>query len=555
MDRAAIYCRLSKEDFDKINKGDDSESIQNQKLLLMDYATEHNMLIYKVYIDDDYSGTDKDRPGWNRMLSDAKNGEFNVLICKSQSRFTRDMEIAEKYLNGLFIEWGIRFIGVIDGVDTSIKGNKKARQINGLVNEWYVEELSENIKAVFRKKMEAGQFLGSFACYGYKKDPEDRHKIVVDKVAAKVVCRIFDLYIQGYSVKLIANILTADRIPTPTQYKCSLGYSYQNNNAYAFSGKYGIWSPSTIKRILNNEIYTGTLIQGREKKVSYKSKKVVIAPKDEWVIVKNNHEAIIDKITFDRVQQLIKSKRTVSYNIIKTGSVNYMDSTSSRSNTGNLSRDKRKAHPLAGKVKCKDCGFSMIKTGGYSSGRQAYIRCQLANKTRNKECTSHTVSLNKLMALVSSEIHNLINNVLNNEANNDLLKRIITGPSGIEKRLSIMQQELMNITDKIGDIQRAAAALYIDKVKGVVTEAMYISNQHNFENDINKLRREQEKIKNEIEYLQQEAVTKSDAVDMAKKYVNFEELTNEIVNDFINYIEIGEKDLYGNRDIEIHWNV
>ena len=343
------------------------------KAFKMDYATDHDMLIYKVYSDDDYSGTDKERPNWNKMLLDAKNGEFNVIICKSQSRFTRDMEISEKYFNGLFIEWGIRFIGVIDGVDTNIKGNKKARQINGLVNEWYVEELSENIKAVFRKKMEDGQFLGSFACYGYKKNPEDRHKIVVDEEAAKVVRKIFDFYLQGYSVKQITNILTNEEILTPTQYKNSLGYKYQNNYASNFSTQYGIWGISTVKRILNNEAYVGTLIQGREKKVSYKSKKVVIAPEDEWVVIKNNHEAIIDLSIFNRVQQLMKSKRTVS---------------------SNLGSDKRKAHCLAGKVKCKDCGSSMIKTGGYSPNRQTYIRCQLANKTRNKECTSHTVSLN-----------------------------------------------------------------------------------------------------------------------------------------------------------------
>jgi DNA invertase Pin-like site-specific DNA recombinase len=534
MDRAAIYCRLSKEDFDKLNKGDDSESIQNQKLLLMDYATDHDMLIYKVYSDDDYSGTDKDRPNWNKMLLDAKNGEFNVIICKSQSRFTRDMEISEKYFNGLFIEWGIRFIGVVDGVDTNIKGNKKARQINGLVNEWYVEELSENIKAVFRKKMEDGQFLGSFACYGYKKDPEDRHKIVVDNEAAKVVKKIFDLYLQGYSVKQITNILTNEKILTPTQYKNSLGYKYQNVYASNFSTQYGIWGISTVKRILNNEAYVGTLIQGREKKVSYKSKKVVIAPADEWVVIQNNHEAIIDISIFNRVQQLMKSKRTVSTN---------------------LSSEKRKAHCLAGKIKCKDCGSSMIKTGGYSPNRQTYIRCQLANKTRNKECTSHTVSLNKLIELVSNEIHNLIDSVLNDEANNDVIEKILTGRISLEKKLNGKQQELKNIVIKMDDIKRAVSTLYMDKVKGIVTETMYMSNQQNFENDLNKLKEEHEKIKSDIEILQKENVTRIDVAVMAKQYAEFEELTNEIVNDFIDYIEIGEKDVYGNRDVEIHWNI
>lgn len=582
MDRAALYCRLSKEDLDKIGKGDDSESIQNQKLLLTDFATEHNMLIYRFYIDDDYSGTDKDRPGWNRMLSDAEKGEFNVIICKSQSRFTRDMEIAEKYLNGLFIEWGIRFIGAVDGVDTSIKANKKARQINGLVNEWYIEELSENIKAVFRKKMEAGQFLGSFACYGYKKDPKDRHKLLVDKEAARVVRRIYDLYLQGYSVKHIADILTEDKLPTPTQYKCSLGYKYKNNNADAFSVKYGIWSQSTVKRILTDESYTGSLVQGREKKLSYKSKKVVTVPENEWIRIKNNHEAIIDLTDFKRVQQLMRSKRTVSNNCKtaenncsiegqdNTGSENnpghigatanegnksIMNNKSKEVNKGNTRGTKTKAHILAGKVKCKACGSGMIKTGGSSPGRQAYIRCQLANKSRNKECSSHTISLNKLIELVSNEIHCLTDSVLATEENIAILESILKDPTSNEKKLSIKQQELMNIADRIDDIGRAAAVLYIDKVKGIVTEEMYISHSYNFEKDLSRLRAEQDKVRSEIEDLQQEATLQKDTFALVKEYMHFEELSHETVYEFVDHIEIGEKDRYGNRDIQIYWNV
>ncbi len=158
MDKAAIYCRL-REDVDKLNIGDDSESILNQKLLLMDYAKKHDMQIYKIYSDDDYSGADKDRPEWNKMLRDAEKGEFSIIICKTQSRFTREMGMVEKYIHGIFAEWGIRFIGVIDNVDTSIKGNKKSRQINGLINEWYLEDLSENIKTIFRKKWRMANFL------------------------------------------------------------------------------------------------------------------------------------------------------------------------------------------------------------------------------------------------------------------------------------------------------------------------------------------------------------------------------------------------------------
>ena len=163
---AALYLRLSKEDMDKINGGDDSESIKNQRLLLTDEGIKRGFVIGDVYSDDDYSGTDSTRPEFNRLIEDAKLKKFQVILCKTQSRFTRDMEVAEKYIHRVFPLLGIRFIGVVDHVDTDVKGNKKARQINALVNEWYVEDLSENIKAVYRSKMQQGQYLGSFALYG-----------------------------------------------------------------------------------------------------------------------------------------------------------------------------------------------------------------------------------------------------------------------------------------------------------------------------------------------------------------------------------------------------
>ena len=161
---AALYCRLSKEDLEK--SGNESESIQNQKMLLVDYATANDFAIHKIYTDEDKSGFG-DRPAFRQMIKDARAGFFNTIICKHQSRFTRDMELVEKYIHGHFVDWGIRFISITDHVDTDIRGNKKARQIHGLINEWYSEDLSENIRAVFRKKMQQGQFIGAFACYGY----------------------------------------------------------------------------------------------------------------------------------------------------------------------------------------------------------------------------------------------------------------------------------------------------------------------------------------------------------------------------------------------------
>ncbi|MBE5947457.1 MAG: recombinase family protein [Lachnospiraceae bacterium] len=303
---AAIYCRLSKEDVGR-EHGTNSESIVNQRKLLTDYAIKSDFEIYDYYIDEDRSGLDRERPEFLRLIEDAKLGNFSVVLCKTQSRFTRDMELVEKYIHGLFPLWGIRFISVVETYDTAVKGNKKARQISGLVNEWYCEDLSENIKAVLHKKMQDGEFIGSFACYGYKKAVDNKHELEIEEETAQVVRDIFGMYLEGYGIAQIADLLRLRQVLTPTAWKQSKGLLYINPSAKQ-SGECYKWSTSTIKKILANEAYTGTLIQGREQKISYKDKKMRSVPKKDWICVPNHHEAIINKEVFEQVRQLRSSR-------------------------------------------------------------------------------------------------------------------------------------------------------------------------------------------------------------------------------------------------------
>ena len=192
--KVAIYCRLSEEDRNKKHKADDSGSIQNQKLMLTEYAFNQHWQVYDIYSDDDYTGADRNRPEFNRMIKDAMDKKFNIVLCKTQSRFTRELEIVELYIHNLFPQLGIRFVSIVDNIDTDIAGNKKTRQINGLINEWYLEDMSDSIKAALRTRMKAGFFIGSFAPYGYKKDPEQRGHLIPDENTAYVVKEIFRLY-------------------------------------------------------------------------------------------------------------------------------------------------------------------------------------------------------------------------------------------------------------------------------------------------------------------------------------------------------------------------
>ena len=265
----AIYTRLSKEDEDK--QQPESESIQNQKSLLINYAVEHGWDIYHIYCDEDYSGADSLRPDFNKMIEAAKEKKFQIILCKSQSRFTRDMELVEKYIHGLFPVWGIRFIAVADNADTEIKGNKKARQINGLINEWYLEDLSENIRMVFDmkrrqestlierenirmqtmegriQKAREGKWNGGFAPYGYKLE---KGQLFINEEEAAAIRVIFDQYVHtDTGANGLAKYLATHGI-----------HKIQRQ-----SGKNHLFDAALIRRILKNPVYCGKIAYGRRR--------------------------------------------------------------------------------------------------------------------------------------------------------------------------------------------------------------------------------------------------------------------------------------------------
>lgn len=313
MNKTALYLRLSKEDLIKDTKENSdlrvqySKSIINQENVLREYAQKNGFNVVEVYKDDDYSGLYNDRPGFEQMIEDAVAGKkFNIILSKTQSRFTRNSQHAEYYFNNLFKQYGIRFIGAFDGTDTGRYEMKKSMQIYGLVNEWYSEDLSNNIKCVFKSKQRAGEYLAASACYGYFKDENDRHHLVIDEYAAKVVRYIFKLYIAGESKRSIAKKLTDKNIPTPSIYKKEiLKINYYNPN---FTGNRN-WSYQTVHSVLNNEIYIGSVVANVSQKVSFKSKKKRKNKKEDWIVVKNCHEPIIDSQTWKKAQELQNIRR------------------------------------------------------------------------------------------------------------------------------------------------------------------------------------------------------------------------------------------------------
>ncbi len=299
--KCAIYCRLSRED----GSGLESESITNQKRLLTEYAAAKHWELWDTYCDEDWSGISAERPEFCRLIKDASERRFGIVLCKTQSRFTRDMELVEKYLHKLFPEWGIRFIAIADNADTAVKGNKKARQIAGLVNEWYLEDLSDNIRSVLDCKRRNGEYIGSFALYGYKKSAE-KGRLEIDEPAANVVRDIYKMYLSGMGKHAICRKLNEKGIPNPSAYKKQCGAGFVPGAGKDCSEA---WSRTTVSRILQNEMYTGVMVQGRRRKLSYKSDRLVSVPEGEWFRVENTHEAIITREDFEKARAIMKTAR------------------------------------------------------------------------------------------------------------------------------------------------------------------------------------------------------------------------------------------------------
>lgn len=527
--KVAIYCRLSKEDL-YLKDNEESESIQNQKKMLIDYSLKHNWEIYNIYSDEDYAGSDNKRPEWNRMLQDAENKKFNIILCKSQSRFSRLQEIVEKYINGKFLEWGVRFVSIIDNADTEIKSNKKARQINGLINEWYIEDLSDNIRAVFKSKMEQGQFLSSFAPLGYIKDPMDKHHLIIDKEYAPIIKQIFQWNYEGVGGQKIARKLNDMAIPTPRKIQEIKGL--RKTKLYSDDDN-GIWSARAITQILKNRTYCGDTVQHTTEKVNYKSEYRRNIPKSDWIIVENTHEPIISKEIFFSLKEQ-KEKR--GYN-----------------------RTAKDKHPLAGVVKCHCCMKPMQKNHSKTSAKVInYLRCRdKYSYTDKMKCDTPNIRIDMIMNFIHGD---LIKKISEEELNsNTTLEEFIKNKSKKNIEINFLKNKLEDIRAELSKYSKAINELYLDKVNGIITQEQFIEYNYNFtqqKKDYEIKEKEiQEKIKGFHEAKQFNDETFKKQFILIKKFIQDEIISNNIIHFLIKDIIWGEIDKNtGKRKLVINWN-
>ncbi len=514
--KAAIYCRLSEEDRNKQTGTEDSNSIQNQKAMLLQYVEEQGWELYQIYSDDDYTGADRKRPAFNRLLEDAQAHRFDVILCKTQSRFTRELELVEKYINGLFPLWGIRFISVVDSGDTANKGNKKARQINGLVNEWYLEDMSENIRSVLDSRRKQGLHIGAFALYGYKKDPHQKGHLLIDEEAAAVVRQIFQLYSQGYGKTAIARFLNDRGIPNPTEYKRRQGLLYR-----PVPTKTGtLWKYSTISHMLSNEIYRGIMVQGRYGSVSYKTKQNKPRPQSQWYRVEGTHKAIISAPVWERVQELI-AQRSKPFGTGPKGL-------------------------FAGKVQCAGCGAGMRSTK--NRGRQ-YLQC--ANRYVSKNaCAGAFISAEQLEKRVLAELKRLSEQYADT---NQIIKEVVFRKKDEEERERLLS-EIRACESKVEAYNQGLQALYMDRGKGVLSEEDLVEMVKSFTQNRQRLQQTLTEKREQLSLLSQKQEEQSPA-QRFQEYFSPQRLTRPMLEAFVHHICIGKR-IPGTRmvPIEIHWN-
>lgn len=440
----AIYIRLSREDGDK----EESNSIHNQRRLLLDFISKHeNFILYDIYIDDGYTGTNFNRPDFQRMLRDIENGEVNCVVVKDLSRFGRDYIDSGRFLEREFPKLNVRFIAITNNIDSFAQSYDISLPIQNVMNEQYARDISKKVHATVKTKQKAGEFIGAFACYGYQKSSSDKHKLIIDEYASDVVKRIFNMFIQGYGKQTIAKCLSTEGILCPSEYKKLNGENYRNCNQLE---KTNYWTYSTINVILKNEMYIGNMVQG--KKQQHMRSKSYSVKRENWIRVENTHEPIIDLQTWEKAQKLLTQKHR---NLGLNTNVNI----------------------FAGFIKCGDCGRSMAKNTWKNpdGSKRISFYCGTYKRYGKQFCTAHTVPMQVLNDIILDDLRKIIQNVENLQ---EVIKKQTVTTTKLHKSIDL---ELNKLRNELGRVKKHNKSLYEHFADGLISKEQFLLYQQDYQ--------------------------------------------------------------------------
>lgn len=507
--KAALYCRLSVDDG---NFGG-SVSIETQKILLEQYCKDHKITDYKFYCDDGCSGTNFDRPSFKKMLSDIDEGKINLVIVKDLSRFGRNYVEAGMYVQR-FTDSNIRFIAADDNYDSLVNSDDLLFPIKNVVNEMYARDVSKKTKAAKKAKARDGQFIGSKAPFGYKIDPNDRHHLIVDEPAAQVVKRIFRLASEGVGYNKMAKIFREEKVLTPIAY-------FNLNNPDYFKSDYWRkefdWHVTSIRAILNNEVYLGKLVYGKQRNKSMKSKEKVRNPKEDWIVVENCHEPIITQELWDTVHKILNAKHRPA--------------------------KAREVQMFAGLLYCSDCGHCLTysqkqrKDGSYHGAYSCWMY-----KTHGKEyCASHYITFDTIYELVLIDIQR---NLFQYRKNTDKFKSILSRKyqSDSQKQAEQITLEYEQKQKRCEELDKIISRLYEDNVLGRIGDERYESMSQSYELEQVEIKKALPILKSKIDELKRQSDCADNFINVIKKYTIIDKLDAAILNELIDKIVVHHKE-------------
>ncbi len=506
----AAYVRLSREDGDK----NESDSVGNQKKMIEYYiAHNDNFVLYDYYIDDGFTGTNFKRPSFLKMLEDIEQGKINCVIVKDLSRFGRDYIETGKYLERYFPERGVRFIALSDNIDSKKQAYDMLLPIKNIFNEQYARDISKKVNAAMHTKQIAGDFIGAFAKYGYKKSPENKNQLIIDEYAADVVRRIFDMYISGMGQRRIAAKLNEENILCPSEYKRQNGYNYKNSNKLS-STIY--WTYSTIHRIISDEMYIGNMIQGKtHRKMRMGVEKIA---QDQWIRVEGTHPAIVDADTWAKAQKMMKM-RTRELDLENNISI------------------------FAGVLKCGDCGRAMVKKkSSWSKDRHCYYNCGTYNRSGAQFCTTHTIRHDVIEQIVLEDLHRIILNI-------DNLRELISKIDIQKNRLHNIEFDIERLNAELNTLFRRKKSAYEDYQDGIITKNEYIEYRDTYEEQIEKQQKSLAALERRKNTKTKENIFEYAWVQKLLDMRAVEQLDRSIVLDMINEIKV-----YSDKRIKIVYN-
>lgn len=498
----AIYLRLSRDD----GTEQESESIQNQKSFLTQYVVKNGFNLVDIYIDDGWSGTNFDRPDFQRLLADIKNGRINCVITKDLSRLGRDYIMTGHYLERYFPQHNVRYIAVNDGVDTfEDSANNDMTPFKAVFNDMYAKDISKKVRTALNTKKENGLFIGSVPPYGYKKDPLNKGHLLIDEKTAVIVRRIFSMYLSGDTKLGIANQLSLEHIPTPSASKGLTATQRVNK---------GVWNENIIHLILGNPTYIGNLAQNKARKINYKIKKKNRVPRNEWIVVENTHEPIITEQDFNMVQQLLQ-KRSYKH---KGG----------------------KPHLLSGLLECADCHGRMTFS---KDGTRIYVVCSAWRKhAKLKICTPHRIREDYLEKEVTNQLQEHAEKYLDKD-------KIITESKNICLEQEQITKSIQFFENRLNEITNIITSLYVDKTRGIISDTDFMTINKKLNDERGLIVEQIRQLSNQLESIK-ETESNSESVKSAlEEFLQFENVDRNILAALIKKIEIFE-----GKNIKIHLN-